>query len=452
MSTPRKVVVVGAGPSGLAAAYRLQRAGASVTVYEARAWVGGRTRTEPLDGFLIDTASQLYASVYSRTFALLDEMGERDRLVHTPGLDALWRDGRAREVTFGSVPSMLASSALGVWLKMRLGTTYLPFLTRHAPDLELHRPWLAADAGLDRDSIAAWGAREMSDEFVDSLAYPQLATYYGALPQETSAGFYHQLARLGMDVQLYAMRRGAGELCELLAQRIRAAGGDVHLERPVGSVKPGGGGVVVAGDGWDEQAAAAVVALPAPAARAVIGEPGGRLDGWLSGVRFRPALTVALLLDRPAGVPYFGLSFARGEASVLAALSVQENKEAGLVPPGQGVLMAFVRPESVERLQQVDGPGVYAAIRPDLDLAFPRLHSHVKRVRVYRFDAGSAQFYPGYLAHLGSFWREGVEGSGPIALAGDYLVSPTVEGAVTAGTDAAHRVLAWMDSPSPAAI
>ena len=197
---------------------------------------------------------------------------------------------------------------------------------------------------------------------------------------------------------------------------------------------------------------AAVIALPAPAARVVIGEPGGKLDDWLAGVRFRPALTVALLLDRPVGVPFFGLSFARGEAGVLAAFCVQENKEAGLVPPGRGLLMAFVRPESVARFQEVDGPGVYAAIRPDLDLAFPRLHSHVTRVRVYRFDAGTAQFYPGYLAHLGSFSREEVDGSGPITLAGDYLVSPTVEGAVTAGTDAARRVLAWMDSLAPAGI
>ena len=144
MSESRKIVIIGAGPSGLAAAYRLQRAGWPVVVCEARDQVGGRTRTEEVDGYRIDTGAQLYGSMYSETFALLAELGERERLVRSAGLDALWRDGRAREVIYGSIPSMLTSSALGMRLKMRLGTTYLPFLTRNAQALDIHRPELAA--------------------------------------------------------------------------------------------------------------------------------------------------------------------------------------------------------------------------------------------------------------------------------------------------------------------
>jgi oxygen-dependent protoporphyrinogen oxidase len=452
MSESTRVIVIGAGASGLAAAHALRRAGVAVTLFEASPRVGGRTRTEEVDGCAVDTGAQLYASMYSRVFRLMEELGRRDELVRSPGLDALWRDGDAHAVSFGSVASMLTSGALGMRLKLRLGATYLPFLTRHASALRLHAPELAASAGLDAESIEAWGEREMGREFVDSLVYPQLASYYGTLPAETSEGFYHQLARHGTDVRLFAMRGGAGGLCEMLADRLRAAGGDVRLGTPVASVRPRGAGVVVSGEGWEEEGAAAVLAVPGPAARALLARPGTPLDDWLAGVRFRPSLTVALLLDRPVGVRYFGLSFARGESKALAALCVEENKGPGLVPEGRGLVVAFVRPESVAGLIEADGRAVFDAIRPDLERAFPRLGGHVTRVRVYRWPDGSAVFYPGYLGRLGAFRKGGVEGDGPIALAGDYLVSPTIEGAVTSGTSAAERLLSRLRGRSRAEI
>lgn len=49
------VVVVGAGLSGLAAAYRLQQGGATVTVLESGSGPGGRVQTECHGGYIVDT-------------------------------------------------------------------------------------------------------------------------------------------------------------------------------------------------------------------------------------------------------------------------------------------------------------------------------------------------------------------------------------------------------------
>ncbi|MEW2549128.1 NAD(P)/FAD-dependent oxidoreductase [Streptomyces sp. NPDC047002] len=48
------VVVIGAGPAGLAAAHHLAAGGLAVTVLEAAPRVGGRMATERVDGFLLD--------------------------------------------------------------------------------------------------------------------------------------------------------------------------------------------------------------------------------------------------------------------------------------------------------------------------------------------------------------------------------------------------------------
>src|SRR4051794_22338008 len=54
VSMAKRVVVVGAGPGGLASALLLARAGLDVTVLERRERVGGRTSAIETDGFRFD--------------------------------------------------------------------------------------------------------------------------------------------------------------------------------------------------------------------------------------------------------------------------------------------------------------------------------------------------------------------------------------------------------------
>jgi len=67
-----EVVVVGAGLAGLACAGALQRAGRQVVVLEASDGVGGRVRTDLVDGYQLDRGFQALPVAYPAARALLD--------------------------------------------------------------------------------------------------------------------------------------------------------------------------------------------------------------------------------------------------------------------------------------------------------------------------------------------------------------------------------------------
>src|SRR3954454_16286304 len=67
-----EVVVVGAGLAGLACARRLAASGVPVTVLEAADAVGGRVRTDVVDGFRCDRGFQLLKPAYPEARRMLD--------------------------------------------------------------------------------------------------------------------------------------------------------------------------------------------------------------------------------------------------------------------------------------------------------------------------------------------------------------------------------------------
>lgn len=82
----QKVVILGAGLAGLAAAYELSRAGHEVTVLEAQSRAGGRVQTlrEPFsDGLAVDTGASSLASSHGLVWSYLEELG----LTGDPWLD-----------------------------------------------------------------------------------------------------------------------------------------------------------------------------------------------------------------------------------------------------------------------------------------------------------------------------------------------------------------------------
>jgi protoporphyrinogen/coproporphyrinogen III oxidase len=439
-----RVAVVGGGAAGLTAGWRLALSGARVTVFESRAAIGGRMRTDEVDGYHIDTFVQLFGSMYRTFFRVLDEIGGASLATRAPGRDALFRNGRVHEVTYGSVGSMLASGGLSFGTKVRLGAKYLPFLTQHASVLEIESLPRAAAAGLDAESIAEWGRRELGSEFVEYLVDPLLASYYGVTPEETSAAMYHMLASQGTNVSVYAIRGGAGRFCDLLALRLGSLGGTVRTGTTVQRITAAGSGVQVGYEGGSEWFDGAVVSVPGDRVPGIVPELPSEASKWFGAVRYRPLAALALLLSAPVNARYFGLSFPRAEAGLVATVCIEENKSKGLglVPPGRGLLLALLAPAGAEAALGMQPEELYAQAIPELARVFPEVTQTVQRVKLFRWPEGGPVFYPGYLGHLAHYPAIRRQISAPLTFGGDYLVAPGVEGAVIAGLRAADHLTA----------
>jgi phytoene dehydrogenase-like protein len=105
------VVVVGAGLAGLAAARHLVAAGRTVVVLEAADGVGGRVRSEVVDGVTVDRGFQLLNPAYPEAARVLDLPALHLR-PFVPGVLLAGRDGRHVVADPRRRPSALLSSAL----------------------------------------------------------------------------------------------------------------------------------------------------------------------------------------------------------------------------------------------------------------------------------------------------------------------------------------------------
>jgi phytoene dehydrogenase-like protein len=90
------VAIIGAGLAGLACANELRAAGVDVTVYEASDGVGGRVRSDVVDGFTLDRGFQVALTAYPEMHRQLD-MDALDLQAFDPGA-LVWRDGKGSVV------------------------------------------------------------------------------------------------------------------------------------------------------------------------------------------------------------------------------------------------------------------------------------------------------------------------------------------------------------------
>ena len=379
------VLIVGAGPSGLACARRLAESGRRPLVLEAGDRIGGRLGSRVIDDHVCDLGFQVSMSNYHRLEALVPR-DSVPRHAFVPGAIVVTADRRFRVVD----PAREPLSAFGAWWNGLLG---LPDLLGAVRARSAARRAMKGESpeGSARDWIATAG---FTPRFVDAFLRP----FFGGVMLDA------ELPTGGMQA-----------LADGLAAPVRE---DIRLHTTVATVDPEG---VTLHDGSRLDAGEIVVATPFDVAARLLSSIGevtttGRWSGTIA-VHFsspRPVLDEPIIVLN--GRPHGELNLVCSPTSVAPSLA----------PEGRHMVLASLRPstdlpETIDvasiRREAADLLGV-----PDDDwihLATDRIPDALPRP-----DAEVAGGLPTN-----------------IHLAGDWQVEPSIDEALAAGLAVADRIL-----------
>jgi len=253
------VAVVGAGLAGLSCAVALHDAGIPVQVYEASDGVGGRVRTDHVDGFTLDRGFQVALTAYPEMHRQLD-MAALDLQAFEPGA-LLWRNGKGSVVgdPFRRPTTVLSTVAAPIgspFDKARIA------LLRHRLR-GVHPARLLQ--GDDMSTRAALAEAGFSDTIVERFFRPLVGGIQLDPELNDSRRMFDVIFRMLADGDSAVPAAGMQAIPRQLAERLPA--GTVHLDARVTATTP----TSVALDGETIAASAVVVATEGPAASSLLG-------------------------------------------------------------------------------------------------------------------------------------------------------------------------------------
>lgn len=463
-----RLVVVGAGISGLAAAHRaVERAREQgrpleLTVLEGADRVGGTIQTEQRDGFLVEGGPDSFLSEKPWALALCQRIGLEERLMRTDDrfrrTFVVW-GGRLHPLPEGF--QLLAPTRLAPLLAS--GLFSWPGKLRMACDLVLPR------GGDPDESLGAFVRRRLGREALERVAQPLVAGIYTADPDELSLSAtmprFVEMERRERSVILALWRaarkapaqhagtsgarwslfvtlaRGMDELVQALAARLPP--GAVRLkERVTGVARESGRWRIATEGGVAHEADALVLAPEAHQAARMLRYVDPALTHLLEGIPHASSATVSLAYRR-ADVRHpldgFGFVVPHAERRPIIACTFSSVKYAGRAPDGHVLLRVFLGGALNEGVLQGDDATLVRTAREQIGPLLG-ITAEPELARVARHARAMPQYHVGHAARAAAI-EQAVSRHPGLRLVGGAYRGVGIADCVRSGEEAAERLL-----------
>jgi protoporphyrinogen oxidase len=308
-SAPR-VVIIGAGPAGLTAAYELTKSGVTSIVLEADSVVGGISRTEVRDGWRFDIGGHRFFTKVQRVDDFWHEILDDDEFLQRPRASRIYYQGKFFDYPIKPVKAL---RTLGLVEAMRCGASFLWVRVRPPQDQSTLEGYIVSNYGwrlyhhffktyseklwaIPPSEIGAdWGAQRIKGMSLWNAVWEPV--------RSRLAGSRDRSKQVTSLIERFQYPKyGPGMMWERCRDLVEANGTKVIMETPVTRIRHEGGravSVVAEADGVTTEYPADHVVSSMPFSlllRAMDPPAPAEVQRAADDLRFRDFLTVALVV------------------------------------------------------------------------------------------------------------------------------------------------------------
>jgi oxygen-dependent protoporphyrinogen oxidase len=410
------VAVVGAGVSGLTAAYQLHKQKCSVVVLERSPRAGGVIQTDHVGDFVIDAGPDSLLAQKPAAIALCKELGLGDRLVSTkqPRTAFVLRGGRLHPLPAASilgfptrVKPLMSSRLFSPSAKLRMA---LELVIPKRP-LRPNGPAGLAREQAEDESIAQFVRRRFGQEAVTYIAEPLLAGIHaGDVERLSMRALFPRLvdaeARAGSVIRAFRRERAPATadgafrsfptgLAELVDALMKAVPNEsVHFGAQVSRIDRTDRGFTLHVDGSAPVTARAIIlAVPAFVAADLLRPVDSEASALCGRIRYLSTATVVFAFPRD-GIAHdlrgTGFVVPRAEGISITAAAWISSKWPQRAPEGYAMVRAFLGGARDPDLLAKSDQDLTKAALDDLTKILG-IHAFPTLTRVYRWDRSSPQ-------------------------------------------------------------